>query len=205
MTPAAERPSNLVATSHLPLHEVPVRSVEETVDEEGSIPRASTSATSAPATSASRQGWTSLWTVLSWSDVALWTWALGALWMLMQVVLGLGWAVRAEGRAAALRDPARLKMVGRLTRELGVGRAVSVVYAPQVQPPMVWGLLRPTILLPAEARSWPEERVRTVLLHELAHVKRWDYPTHLLTQCVQAFFWPNPLVWLGAPGAGAGL
>lgn len=195
VTSAAETPS-LEATSHRPLHEVPVRSVEEAVGEEGSTPRASTSATSAPVPSASRQGWTSLWTVLSWSDVALWAWALGALWMLMQVALGLGWAVRTERRSAPLRDPARLKMVERLTRELGVGRAVRVVYAPQVQAPMVWGLLRPAILLPVEARSWPAERVRAVLLHELAHVKRWDYPTHLLTQCVQALFWPNPLVWL---------
>lgn len=198
MTPASESPSNLEATSHLPLHEVPVRSVEEAVAEEESAPRVSTSATSAPSTSASQQGWTSLWTVLSWSDVALWTWAIGALWLLLQIALGLIWATRAERRSTALRDPARLKMIGRLTRELGVGRRVSVVYAPQVQVPMVWRLLRPTILIPTEARSWPDERVRAVLLHELAHVKRGDYPTHLLKLCVQALFWPNPLVWLAA-------
>ena len=46
--------------------------------------------------------------------------------------------------------------------------------------PMTFGLFRNTILMPADAADWTEERRRLVLLHELAHVRRHDAATHLL-------------------------
>jgi len=61
--------------------------------------------------------------------------------------------------------------------------------------PMTFGVLRPTVLLPEEARGWSEERRRVVLLHELGHVLRGDAATHLVARAALALYWWNPLAW----------
>jgi beta-lactamase regulating signal transducer with metallopeptidase domain len=62
--------------------------------------------------------------------------------------------------------------------------------------PMVWGVLRPHILLPQGVKDMSTEERRATLLHELAHVSRWDGLTHLLSRTACALNWFNPLAWL---------
>jgi beta-lactamase regulating signal transducer with metallopeptidase domain len=64
--------------------------------------------------------------------------------------------------------------------------------------PIVWGIFRPVILLPKSAHLWTRERMQTVLLHELAHIRRRDSLTRALSQAACALYWPNPLVWMAA-------
>ena len=52
--------------------------------------------------------------------------------------------------------------------------------------------------MPEDADRWPLERLRIVLLHELAHVKRRDCLTHVLAQLACALHWFNPLAWMAA-------
>ncbi len=61
--------------------------------------------------------------------------------------------------------------------------------------PMTYGLWRATILLPHEWRDWSDERLRAVLAHEEAHVKRRDPLMNMLAHLARAIHWPNPLVW----------
>jgi TonB family protein len=51
-------------------------------------------------------------------------------------------------------------------------------------------------MLPAAAADWPEERLRVVISHELAHVRRGDWGTQLAAEFLRALFWFNPLVWI---------
>jgi beta-lactamase regulating signal transducer with metallopeptidase domain/DUF4097 and DUF4098 domain-containing protein YvlB len=75
-------------------------------------------------------------------------------------------------------------------------RSVHIAYSAAVGAPVTWGWLRPVVLLPAEATSWPVERRRSALMHELAHVARRDSLTQLFASLACAVFWFHPLMWL---------
>ncbi len=81
---------------------------------------------------------------------------------------------------------------------LGLKRPVQMLVDPHRSIPIVWGLWKTRLQLPAEAVHWNEEQLQSVLLHELAHVRRRDLFVLALTQLACALHWFNPLVWIVA-------
>src|SRR4029079_19655120 len=69
--------------------------------------------------------------------------------------------------------------------------------------PMAWGIFRASVVVPPDADRWPSHRVRVVLLHELAHVKRRDCLTHLVAQIACAAYLFNTRAWLAVRRRGA--
>lgn len=61
--------------------------------------------------------------------------------------------------------------------------------------PFTWGTLQPRVVLPVSAGGWSAERARNVLVHELHHVRRFDWLKLVLQNVVAALYWFNPLVW----------
>src|SRR5436853_2959085 len=82
-----------------------------------------------------------------------------------------------------------------LAQSLAIDHPVRVLKTAEGSMPMTFGILHPTIFLPACAARWTEERRRLVLLHELAHVRRGDAATHLLARIALSLHWWNPLAW----------
>ncbi|HDZ09782.1 M56 family metallopeptidase [Pseudohongiella sp.] len=93
-------------------------------------------------------------------------------------------------------DAVTLKLLQKLKPALGVSRRVQVRISAAIDSPVSFGLLRPVILLPLQARDWNESIMTDVLLHELSHIKRLDWLTTLLAYLVASLYWINPLVWL---------
>lgn len=62
--------------------------------------------------------------------------------------------------------------------------------------PVAIGGLRPIILLPAEAESWPEDQLRAILIHEEAHLDHGDPTWQTLAELACALHWFNPLIWI---------
>jgi len=125
-------------------------------------------------------------------------WVAGVVMAFVPTVLGMAslWHLRRHSRVVTERN--WLELLQRSLMCLSFTRTVALLKSSRRRMPMTWGWLRPKLLLPDEADDWQEERRRVVLLHELAHVKRWDYLTHLITQIACALYWFNPLVWVAA-------
>jgi len=99
--------------------------------------------------------------------------------------------------AGAVRTRRLLAGSTRLSRP-GLPRCVRVVESPHAPVPMVWGIFRPLIALPAASRRWPAERLRAVLLHELIHVQRRDLLAQMIAQAACCVYWFHPLTWIAA-------
>ncbi|HWX18698.1 MAG TPA: M56 family metallopeptidase [Candidatus Binatia bacterium] len=135
---------------------------------------------------------------LGWFGPALGIWMSGVGLLLGLVTFGRLrlWALRR--RAGPFCIPEWAPLLRALCDELQIRRQVALLQSYDEVMPVTWGWWRPVILLPAEAEEWPAERRRVVLLHELAHVKRWDCLTQMLARVACALYWLNPLVWVAA-------
>jgi beta-lactamase regulating signal transducer with metallopeptidase domain len=89
-------------------------------------------------------------------------------------------------------------VIRQLTAFLDIRRRVRVMLSEEVSMPFAWGVFKPVIILPIDAGEWPEDRIRSVMTHELAHIARWDYLIHIVIEIVRALYWPNPIVWFAA-------
>jgi beta-lactamase regulating signal transducer with metallopeptidase domain len=133
---------------------------------------------------------------ISWPSLLLAIWiagvALRLVWLTTQLAR-VRWLI---GYARPAANRRRAGLASRLAVQLGIGRPVCLLESSRVSMPLTWGAVRPVIILPTETGHWPLGRLRVVLLHELAHVRRWDYLTSLLAEAACALYWPVPLVWI---------
>ena len=125
-------------------------------------------------------------------------WLLGAALVFAHLLVGVARTWRLTRHAETVRDAEWLRIVERLSRRLALTRPVALRRSARVTMPMACGLIRSSVLLPADADNWSDERREVVLLHELAHVKRRDCLTQLIAQAACALYWFNPLVWVAA-------
>ena len=104
-----------------------------------------------------------------WTTWIALIWAAGSLLILGHLLVGI-LAVHnlARGTAVATGAP-WLALARSLAADLGI-RRVQFRRGGAATMPMTWGVIRPVVLMPADADTWPDERLRIVLLHELAHV-----------------------------------
>jgi len=133
-----------------------------------------------------------------WRVALLAAWAIGGGMLLARLAYGLARVAWIERRAVEITDEAWVGITDRLTRRLRIGRMVTLLREPRASVPMTWGIVRPVVLLPAEADAWDDERRTVVLAHELAHVRRWDTATQWIAHLALAVFWFHPLVWTAA-------
>jgi beta-lactamase regulating signal transducer with metallopeptidase domain len=126
-----------------------------------------------------------------------------AVWGMVAVVLLSRLAVhhvilaRLLNRCTPLAGDEWVRSVAKAAQRLGLVRPVRLVTHAAAITPATTGTWRPVILLPADADRWTPSQRRSVLLHELAHVKRCDVLAQLVASIACAIHWFNPLGWYG--------
>lgn len=129
------------------------------------------------------------------AGVLVWIWLSGVMVCLVAIVVGVTGLHLLTRRAKRLEEPSWNRLLKSLKREIALERHVVLLRSETASMPATWGVTHPVVLLPREATGWTEERRRVVLLHELAHVKRYDCFTQRLAQICCALYWFHPGVW----------
>jgi GWxTD domain-containing protein len=84
----------------------------------------------------------------------------------------------------------------RLGARVRLSRPVTLLESCLAEVPMVIGYVRPAILMPVGLLAGlPAGQIESILLHELAHIRRYDYLVNLLQASVEGFLFYHPAVW----------
>jgi beta-lactamase regulating signal transducer with metallopeptidase domain len=128
------------------------------------------------------------------SMAALGVYVVGVAGVLLSLALHHWRTRRLAARATEVLDGPWVGLLA-ASAELGVRRPVRLLRSREVVLPMTFGTRAPSIVIPATADLWPDDRRRAVLRHELAHVARYDCLTQTLALIACAAYWPHPGVW----------
>ena len=124
-------------------------------------------------------------------------WLVGAALLIGRILIGYGiiWCLRQQ--AQVQHDGPLCDALQQARRTLDGYPKVEVATSPSINSPMALGILRPIIVFPADlVKKLSADKLALILMHELAHVRRWDNLTLLLQRLVSAVLFFHPAVWL---------
>lgn len=123
---------------------------------------------------------------LSLAQVLTYSWGLVALFFLARIGLGM----LACRRLRSLTQEANDNCISAIMSELGSNIQVRTG---KVSEPILTGIRKPTLFLPNEfAAELSDDRLRSVLVHEVAHVQNRDLQWRLYAELLSAILWPQP-------------
>jgi len=125
-----------------------------------------------------------------------------ALWVLGVLVMGVRFLLqnravqRLKRHGVARVEPRWERLFAQLREELGVDRGIRLLKSTLAEVPMVVGWLNPVVLVPASAFTGLScDQLRSLLAHELAHIRRKDHLLNAVQAVVEALLFFHPAVW----------
>ena len=128
--------------------------------------------------------------------LAVTIWLVGAVASAGVLLVGLARLRRLRASSSRVTDGPWHDLCADLARSCGLRRGVDLLFGPRPALVATWGWRRPAVMLPAAAAEWPAERMRVVLLHELAHVRHCDWLLQMAAEMLRCVWWFNPLAWV---------
>jgi len=85
--------------------------------------------------------------------------------------------------------------VRNVAARMGIKKPVHIWLSDIVTSPVTIGYIKPVVLLPIAAiNQLSTQQIEAVLLHELAHIRRYDYFINLIIRFIQTLLYFNPFV-----------
>ncbi len=130
-----------------------------------------------------------------------WVWLIVVLLLLTRLLVGyLLFMSSIKQDSVELTDYQTILLFNELRNKLGIHKRVGLYSLKKIRTPMLIGLWRPRVLLPAEQYS--QDELNFILTHELSHCKNNDLAFKWAGEIVRCIHWFNPLVYFVADSIG---
>jgi beta-lactamase regulating signal transducer with metallopeptidase domain len=133
------------------------------------------------------------------ADTYVWllrVWIAGVIFFTLRTAGGMLMVEWLQRRKAAPVAPRLLKTCLELQRMVGITRAIRFCECNGLDVPAVIGWFRPVVLLPMTVLTGlSHAQVEAVIVHELAHIKRWDHFVNLFQIVAETLLFYHPAVW----------
>jgi len=136
----------------------------------------------------------SVGSALNWTALL---YCLTALALLGRIPLGWFRLAQLRSTSSALQDHRAAHLLRDVMGTVHYRGTCALRQSHRIESPLSFGILRPTILLPAGYYcELSDTELRAILLHEITHVRRRDPLRVLLIRLIESTFWFQPLVWI---------
>lgn len=133
----------------------------------------------------------------SWRTLAFGAFVAAATLGFGRLFAGMACVASLRRRSTPLHEAQLTELTNILCAELGCSSTVALGESQRLTTAATIGWTNPLVLLPGTWRRWSPRELRAVLAHEIAHVQRRDFASHLLAQVSLALHFYHPLVhWL---------
>ncbi len=132
----------------------------------------------------------------NWIFWIIFAWGFGFSIFMLPIIFGLfcvSWITLKSEKIQKKQLPnSLLSIVNKFNRKIYLRQCSKKSF---LTVPTTWGIFRPIILLPENIKKYSEDCLRVILLHETAHISRFDWLTQLVSRLACVVYWFNPLVW----------
>ncbi|RPJ36560.1 MAG: hypothetical protein EHM35_07925, partial [Planctomycetaceae bacterium] len=133
---------------------------------------------------------------IAWQAALLLAWAVVVLVMVV-LLIQRALFVRGLVMQSEIAPETLIELLNQCRRRMAVTHELKLRLSSLSMSPSVCGLWRPTILVPRSMLTQLDTtELKSVLLHELAHVKRGDLWVNLVQALLQIAYFFHPLLWL---------
>lgn len=135
------------------------------------------------------------WAQLNASYISL-IWVLGFALFAFRLTGGFYMVHKLKKNSQVPIDTYWLSKLKLMCEELKIKIPVELRQSAKLTSPIVLGYLKPVVIFPIGLlQGLPTDQVEAILLHELAHIKRFDYVLNILVSLLQVVFFYHPAYW----------
>jgi TonB family protein len=115
-----------------------------------------------------------------------------AVWGVLELIHAIHTLKRYEWSGSMHADLNSYQQLDRVRAEMGVQKSVHLYRSPETKVPFTYGHIRPVIVLPETMSEVVNTEI--ILIHEMVHIRRADYLTHIVERIVFWMFAGHPLL-----------